>query len=289
MIELICNPIAGNGRAKQAVETVAQKLDTMGIPYQLHYTKQIGHATELAQQAVARGAEKVFSFGGDGTVTEIANGLRNSNTVLAIIPCGTGNDFAKAVNIPTVLDDSLHIALNAKPKPVDYGTINNRLFMNICGTGFDVMVLDFAEQVKKKVKGIWPYLYGVIRSIAHFKATTTHVEVDGRIFDKKMLICCVGNGKCFGGGIPIIPYADATDSLLEVMIVDAIPKWKLPFYLLPLLKGTLHKKSVTKTMKEKHVVIERAGMRVNVDGEILAMDRAEISIHSNQLLLCWQP
>ena len=287
MIELICNPIAGNGSAKAAVERAVQKLNELGIAYQLHYTERSRHATEIAEQAALRGAEKVISFGGDGTVTEVANGLKNTNTALAIVPCGTGNDFAKAVNIPKDLDRSLDIALNTPARPVDFGMINDELFMNICGTGFDVMVLDYADQVKKYVKGIWPYLYGVIRTIFKFKPSTTKVEVDGQLFEKAMLICCVGNGQFFGGGIPIIPYSNAADSMLEVLMVDAISRWKMPFYLLPLLKGTLYQKKVSHPMQAKHVVIEKKGMRVNIDGEIRMMNKADITIFSDQLLLCW--
>ena len=287
MIELICNPIAGNGSAKAAVERAVQKLNELGIAYQLHYTEHSRHATEIAEQAALRGAEKVISFGGDGTVTEVANGLKNTNTALAIVPCGTGNDFAKAVNIPKDLDRSLDIALNTPARPVDFGMINDELFMNICGTGFDVMVLDYADQVKKYVKGIWPYLYGVIRTIFKFKPSTTKVEVDGQLFEKAMLICCVGNGQFFGGGIPIIPYSNAADSMLEVLMVDAISRWKMPFYLLPLLKGTLYQKKVSHPLQAKHVVIEKKGMRVNIDGEIRTVDKADITIFSDQLLLCW--
>jgi len=242
MLSIIVNPTAGNGRSMTTCAAVCQRLTKRGIAFELLQTDHPTHATELARDAAARGAETVIAIGGDGTVTETAAGLHGTQTALGIIPSGTGNDFIKTANIPANWEDALELILTRPARPVDTGVVNNGFFINSCGTGFDVITLDFAEKAKKYVHGLLPYLYGVLRAIIAFKPVQMHIEIGNDIvLDGKYMICSVANGRFFGGGIPIAPLAAVTDGLLDVLIVDAVPRWKLPAYLVPLMRGKLHK------------------------------------------------
>lgn len=287
MLQLIVNPVAGSGLAKQIGEEAAKRLSDKGIPFQLHLTDHPGHATELARQAAAEGHETVIAFGGDGTVTETATGLRGTKTALGIVPSGTGNDFIKTVGIPKHWDEALDFILSHPARPVDSGLVNDRFFMNVCGTGFDVMVLDLAESAKKKVRGIWPYLYGVLRAITAFKPFEMHVEIDGKPMDGKYMICSIGNGRYIGGGIPITPLADVTDGMFDVLVVDAVPRWKIPFYLPSIMMGTLYKRRPAHRYLASSVSLSSPGMRLNMDGEILPMESAKFVCETDQLLLHW--
>lgn len=287
MYRFICNPTAGNGYAKEAAESAFQKLKHNGIECEIVYSTCGKDATRLAQVAVEDRVDTVIACGGDGTIANVADGLKGSKTALGILPCGTGNDFIKTAGISKNWEEALDIILQHPARPVDCGTVNGRLFMNIVGTGFDVMVLDYAETAKKKCKGIWPYLYGVIRSIAAYKPFHMHIEIDDLKLDGDYMIFATGNGRCFGGGIPITPMASLDDGLLEVVVVRSVPNWKIPFYLPALMKGTLYKKKPATHYQAKKCKVSYEGMRVNLDGEILSMDSAEIILNSNQLLLHW--
>ena len=287
MFQLIVNPVAGNGLAKHIGEEAAKRLADKGIPFDFHLTDHPGHATELAQLAAQAGHETVVAFGGDGTVTETAAGLRGTRTALGIVPAGTGNDFIKTVALPKQWDDALDFILTHPPRPVNTGMMNDRFFMNVCGAGFDVMVLDFAESAKKKVRGIWPYLYGVLRAIKAFRPFEMHVEIDGKPMDGKYMICSIGNGRFIGGGIPITPLADVTDGLFDVLVVDAVPRWKIPFYLPSLMLGKLHQHAIAHRYLASTCTLSSPHMRLNLDGEILPIESAHFVCETDALLLHW--
>jgi len=288
MIAVIVNPTAGNGRSMATCKSVCQRLSERGIAYELHQTDHPTHATQIASEAAQRGIETVIAIGGDGTITETASGLHGTKTALGIIPSGTGNDFIKTADIPMEWEAALELVLNKPARPVDTGTVNDRFFINVCGAGFDVMTLDFAEKAKKYVRGLLPYLYGVLRAIAAFRPIQMHIEIDDSIvLDGKYMIFSAANGRYFGGGIPIAPLATVTDGLLDLLIVDAVPRWKLPAYLVPLMTGKLHQCRISHRYMASRCKLQCPNMRLQLDGEILSMEEAVFTCEKDQLLLHW--
>lgn len=161
MLTLIVNPAAGNGFARKVTEQLRQELEHAGRAFQFLYTEYPGHATELARHAVQDGeCSGVIAVGGDGTAYEVACGLLGTSVPFGIIPSGTGNDFVKTVGIPKKPLEALRFILKSKPRAVDVGSLNDRMFLNVCGTGFDVTVLDYTVAAKKYCRGIavshWP-------------------------------------------------------------------------------------------------------------------------------------
>ncbi|MEG0639554.1 MAG: diacylglycerol kinase family lipid kinase [Clostridia bacterium] len=288
MIELIINPVAGNGRAKQIGEQAAAYLTEREVDFITKFTDHPHHATELARDAAARSVDTVIALGGDGTVTETAQGLCHTQTALGIAPAGTGNDFIKAIGTPKDWKEALDFILSHPARPVDTGVMNNTFFLNVCGAGFDVMVLDFALEAKKHVSGIWPYLYGVIRAIKAFKPFPMHVEVDDQtVLDGDFMICSIANGRYIGGGIPIAPLADVKDGVFDLIAVDSVPRWKIPFYLPALMMGTLYKHKVSHRYLTSKCALSSPGMRLNLDGEILPIEDTHFVCETDALLLHW--
>ncbi len=288
MIELIVNPVAGNGRARQTGEQAAAYLRERDVEFVTKLTNHPGHATDLARDAAGRGVDTVIALGGDGTVTETAQGLRHTATALGIAPAGTGNDFIKSVGTPKNWKDALDFILTHPARPVNTGVMNDRFFMNVCGAGFDVMVLDYALDAKKRLSGIWPYLYGVIRAIKTFKPFQMHIEVDeNTVLDGKYMICSIANGRYIGGGIPIAPLADVTDGVFDVFVVDAVPRWKIPFYLPSLMMGKLYKHKIAHRYLSPACALASPGMRLNLDGEILPIEDTRFTCETDALLLHW--
>ncbi len=288
MIVIIVNPTAGNGRSKTTCASVCQRLDERGITYELHQTDHPRHATDIAREAAQRGIDTVIAIGGDGTITETAAGLHGTKTALGIIPSGTGNDFIRTADIPADWESALEMILTKPARYVDSGVINDRFFINVCGTGFDVMTLDYAEKAKKVVRGLLPYLYGVIRAIVAFRPIQMHIEIgDDIVLDGRYMVFSIANGRYFGGGIPIAPLAAVTDGQLDLLVVDAVPRWRLPVYLLPLLKGTLYKCKISHRYLASRCRVSCPGMRMQMDGEITPMDDAVFTCERDQLLLHW--
>ena len=288
MIQLIINPMAGNGRAKKVGEMAHAYLRNKDVNHELVYTEYAGHATELARSAAKDGMKTVIAVGGDGTVTETATGLMHTECALGILPSGTGNDFAKSLGIPHKWRHALEFLVSHPPRVIDIGISDERFFLNVCGTGFDVMVLDYALLAKKHVKGMLPYLYGVFRAIKNFTPFNMHIEIGEDIrLDGKFLICSIANGKFFGGGIPIAPQADVADGLFDIIVVDAMPRWKIPFYLPGLLTGRIMNFKISKHYRSKSVSLYAKEMRLNMDGEILSIEKVNFVCKRNALRIHW--
>lgn len=286
---LIVNPVAGTGFAHTLIPKLEEELKAHPeTEYTIRETEYPGHATKLAEEAAKdENVDAVLSVGGDGTSFEVACGMIGTGKPMGIIPAGTGNDFIKTLKIPRDPVEALKFILITKPRPVDVGKLNERIFLNVCGTGFDVTVLDYAEEEKKKYKGLTPYLIGLIKAIAHYKPVHLTLETDGQKTEQDLLICAVANGRFIGGGIPICPDADPADKVFDVVTIGDRARWKLPFYLPGLLKGKDLNWKITKRIKASSVTIDCPGMRVDVDGEILQMDHAEFRILPEAMMMFW--
>ena len=284
---LIVNPTAGTGYALQVLEKLERMLrEEFHAEYRVLRTDKPGHAKKLAAEA-ARDPEiaAVFSVGGDGTASEVAAGLAGTGVPLGIIPAGTGNDFIKCIGVPKDPEEAFRLAMTHPAKDTDLGRLNDGCFLNISGTGFDVTVLDYAEKLKSRYRGLTPYLLGLLKAIAHYRAVRLKITIDGKTEEGKYLICSVANGQFFGGGIPICPAANPADGKLDVVLVRDVPRWKIPFYLPGLMMGKVLRFRIARHLTAESVIIEGAHLRVNADGEIFPMDRAEFSVLKGALRL----
>ena len=288
MLTLIVNPTAGTGYAQKVAAQLEAALQKRGVSHELIFTEHPGHATELAQAAAQRSdCEAVLSVGGDGTAYEVACGLLHTQKPLGMIPAGTGNDFIKTTGTPKDPMAALDFILTHKPRPVDIGRLNDRMFLNVCGTGFDVMVLDFAESAKKYARGLFPYMIGLIRAIFHYAPVHVQLEIDGKPMEQDALVCTIANGRFIGGGIPICPSADPGDGLLDLLVVQNVPRRRIVRYLPALMSGKLLTLPISKHLRCKKIKLVAPGMRLNVDGEIFTMDEADFAVLPGQLMLYW--
>lgn len=288
MLTFIVNPMAGNGYSLKVEKQLKAELDRRGVSCRFLRTDGPRHATELARSAAAEETcSGVVSVGGDGTAYEVACGLMNTGVPMGIIPAGTGNDFIKSVSIPRNPIKALELVLSGKARPVDVGGINDRLFLNVCGTGFDVTVLDYTLAAKKYVRGILPYLIGLVRGIAHYEPVHVRFTVDGVTEERDVLICSVANGKYFGGGIAICPEATADDGKLDLVVVENKPRWMIPFYIPALLMGRVLKFPFTMHKRVEALDLYCKDMRLNADGEVSVVDDVHFSILKGALTLFW--
>lgn len=286
MLTFIINPAAGSGFATRTEQEIRAFMQGQQRPWQILHTQHPGHATELARQAAQEGSEGVVAVGGDGTCFEVACGLMDTDVPMGIIPAGTGNDFIKTAGIPRKPMDALQLILQGNSRPVDVGRLNERMFLNVCGTGFDVQVLDHMTSAKKYARGILPYLIGLFKAIFFYKPVHVRFESDDAAAQERdVLICSVANGRFIGGGIPICPDAGLDDGLLDMIVVENVPRWKIPFYLPGLMLGKVCRFGVTTHVRCRRAKIVSEGMRLNVDGEIIPMDSAEFTVLPGQLQL----
>lgn len=282
----IVNPVAGSGYALTVMSRLEEGMRSRNLPYRVFRTERPGHATEIAR-SLSGDAEvlSVISVGGDGTAFETAGGLAGSGKPFGIIPAGTGNDFIKAAGIPKDPLQALEALLQRHPAPVDLGGLNDGHFLNVCGTGFDVMVLDCAEKLKSRFRGLLPYFLGLLKAISGYRPVHLRLTVDGKEEEGDYLICSVANGRFIGGGIPICPEAEISDGKLDLVLVRNVPRWRIPFYLPGLMLGRVLRFRITRHLRVDRVTLQGRDLRVNVDGEIFSMDRAAFTLRPGALTL----
>ena len=286
MYAFIVNPAAGNGYSLEIMRKLEETMKAKGKEYSIYRTERPGHGTVLAEElATEENISVIVSVGGDGTAGEVAAGLTGTGKPMGIIPAGTGNDFIKSAGIPNDPDKALELLLARTAKPTDTGTVNDRFFLNVCGTGFDVTVLDYAENEKKRHRGLTPYFLGLIKAIFHYHSIHLKITADGKEQEGQYLICSVANGRFIGGGIPICPKADIEDGKLDLVMIRSVHRWQIPFYLPGLMLSRDLAFRITKHLRASDIKIEGNSLRINVDGDIKPMDSVDFRINPGSLML----
>ena len=275
VIPVILNPTSRAGAARKRQDAITSGLRARGATSRILLTQHSGHAVELARGLAADGAGMIVAAGGDGTVHEVANGILGSRApcALAVLPLGTGNDFAKM--IPGA--NALHSALDIVARPVfadyDVGFASwqggAEFFINAMGTGIDVEVVRQLHRLPA-LPGPIKYLAALLRALAVYDPVRLSAQNGGRL-DRAVMMMAVGNGICQGGGFYLTPNASARDGRLELCVVDALPLWKVPMILPRVLRGT-HGGHPSVTMKTlEHVRFEANGaasLYFQLDGEL---------------------
>jgi len=233
----IINPVAGRGRAIRVWEQVKHKLAESCSTLAWEFSQGQGDATAIARGAVSQGYELVVVFGGDGTLHEVVNGLAGSAASLAVIPAGTGNDFARSLGISKDPQQAMQVLTGGKMKYLDLGRFDGRYFLNMAGLGFDA---DVAHRIngKRLLKGQLAYLIAVLQTLAAYDSYQLEIIIDGQSFTEEAIMVSVGNGQFVGGGFRLLPQASMEDGFLDVMVVKRTSRADIIRTLPSLYRGT---------------------------------------------------
>lgn len=244
VLHLVFNPVAGKGRASRALGSIERFLTDHGLTYELLTTKREGHATELAAGTPA--GATVVALGGDGTVHEVVKGIMNgapdqlsNGRRLAVVPVGSGDDFAFSLGIPR---DDLEAALQRLVAPtvvtVDVGFVDGEPFANSTGVGFDAEAAYRVRTSPKFLKGLAAYLYGTLSALGSFRPVSVRVVVDGaEVYSGPSLLVSLQNGPRAGGSFLFAPQARNDDGLLDVLVAGEFSRLGAIGILPRLMKG----------------------------------------------------
>jgi diacylglycerol kinase (ATP) len=215
---LILNPAAGKGAARRRLHEITQTFAAFGIR-DIEQTRERGDEERVTLEAIAAGWKTIAVVGGDGTCSRVADALVKSGAdcALAVVPAGTGNDFAKTLGVAKHSPDQLArlIAAGVSTR-IDVGQIDGRHFINSCGFGFDASVLEAAGRVKF-LKGDALYIYAALAQLFTYKGLP--IAIDGSAAEPDVLMLTVSNGRFLGGAFHIAPDARVTDGALDVCVV----------------------------------------------------------------------
>lgn len=287
-VTAILNPTAGGGSAGRRRGAVAAALAAAGLDAQVRCTTHPGHAVELAAEAAAA-SEAVIAVGGDGTVQEVSRGLLASghDTPLAVLPLGTGNDFAKMLRLPRGgLRAAARALATALPTRVDVGRVvweeggrRERLFINAVGLGFDARVADVAADFKH-LPGLAAYLAAVFHTLRRWQAPGVVLHADGAVlYEGRLFLVTAGNGVSSGGGFYLTPEASLTDGLLDVCLIEDVRRSRV-FQLIPrALVGRHGTAPEVHTRRAAHLHLTAdAPLFIHTDGEVLTKSATTVDI-----------
>jgi diacylglycerol kinase (ATP) len=219
----IINPVAGGGRGRRAQAAIRESLGPRAIDdVEFAFTERPGHAVELARDGAASGFDPVVAVGGDGTVHEVANGLlRFAGAIprLAVVPIGTGNDFARSVGIPSDTRAAAAVAgeETGTARTVDVGRCGDRYFVVLAATGFAARVAKAVNAAPSWSKvGALPFVFHTLREVVTNRNVELTITLDGTdTIRQPTFMVYVSNCRYSGGGMQLSPEAQPDDGLLD--------------------------------------------------------------------------
>jgi diacylglycerol kinase (ATP) len=285
---LIRNPASGRGSGMKAWPTIESKLREILPDLRIEETTAPGSARLQAARLAAEGCQTVIAAGGDGTICDVMQGVLGTQAALAVLPMGTGNDFARTLGFGPNIDKAIEVIANGKRERVDVGRwqIGDRHghFINIAGCGFDGAVAERVNRGFRSLRGTSAYLAAVLQTLMTYEATTLRIIVDGERIECRAMLCAIANAKSYGGGMLVAPQADLQDGLLDLVLVRELGKVAFLLNFPKVLKGKhLSHPSVT------HLTFKNLEMQSDpplpflVDGELLPTGRVNIEVQPSAL------
>lgn len=257
-------------------------------------TKYRGHATRLAYR-YSKPNTIIYAVGGDGTINEVVNGMCGENVILGIIRAGSGNDYIKNFTDET---DPEKILISEKEKPfIGYDTIDlgfirtpnhSGFFVNVATIGgLDAEIGDYTNKsVGTGEKSEKRYQSNILTNLLKFEHKEAKIRFEQKGMRKEITILAVCNGTHYGGKYNIAPNASLSDGLFDVCIVDKISKFKIPFLIPELQKGTHVSKGhpFVNMYNTSYIKVEFSEeVPCNMDGEVIRDSEFEIANVRNAL------
>jgi YegS/Rv2252/BmrU family lipid kinase len=222
----IVNPVAGNHFGITMIPEIEKKIKEYDIDGLIVKTEAKGHATILSKSYAEQGFRYIIAVGGDGTLNEVARPLVGNKTVITgIIPAGTGNDYSQIPGFPGRFSEADWAALFRKDEICqDVGTVNDSIFLNGLGIGFDAEVAaqNYTDGGKVKKGGGDKYLWHIVKTLLFFREKRMQVINEGSKHETDCFINTISIGRRFAGSFFLTPKAISNDGLLDVCSIKKL-------------------------------------------------------------------
>src|SRR5499427_6965508 len=246
---VIVNPASADGATRENWARIASDLRTHFGAFSVVFTEAVGHARELAAGAARQGTKVIIACGGDGTISEVANGIIESKeeTELAILPGGTGSDFRRTIGLPTNIAAAARALRDGRTRTIDAGRVTfvndrgereMRFFINVASFGMSTSVLDRTSsgQAKKWIPAFAPrklssklsYAAATLQTTLSSSPTEVQVQLDEQP-ERRMRIAefCVANARYYGGGMKIAPGARVEDGFFDIITIGDASSFRI--------------------------------------------------------------
>ena len=264
-IAFIVNPVSGTKTKNRITKLIRELLNKELFSPTVVTTEYAGHATQLAQQFALEGYYAVIAVGGDGTINEVGKGLCGTNTALGIIPNGSGNGFARHLEISTRMNRAVEMLNNSEVISVDYCTVNDIPFFSTFGVGFDALV---AQDFSNTSRGLKGYIESILKDIFQYKPEQYHLQGEGIDLTTSAFLINFANASQWGYDACIAPKASLQDGWMDVAIVSEFPLIKAPELAWQLFTKSIDENHYMHTIRAKEIMLERENESspVHIDG-----------------------
>ena len=261
----IVNPFSGLGKQQTIHQLVEKELDPQKWNWDIQLTAYAGHARVLSREA-APFYDVIAAVGGDGTVNEVGSGLVGTNTLMAIIPAGSGNGLARHLRIPLKVNRALQVFNNYQPQAIDVMKVNDRFSFNVSGVGFDGHISLLFADIKRR--GPLAYVKLISMEFSKYQAKTYHIIIDGKSYIKKAFLISFANSTQYGNNVHIAPSAIIDDGLIDICMISDFPKYTAPALLISLFDQTIDQSKYDDIYLGKEIIVEsKEHLAVHIDGE----------------------
>lgn len=297
---VIVSSRSGGGKARKDWPQIEKLLKNSKIEFSPLLTDHAYHAIELARESVLEGWRKLLVVGGDGAMHEVINGLYSQHEVspsevtVALIPVGSGNDWARFHRIPSAYADAVALVADAEAhiRIQDLARVDTRMdgqaycryMVNVGGLGFDSEVCRRFDLSKQRGHaGDKQYLKSLLAGFLSYRCLQFRVTVDGEDFFRgPAFSVALGLGRYCGGGMMQTPEAIPDDGLIDLTVVRKLKKWKFLAKVPSLLHGTIFRNKEVIHTRGRHIDISATPYSyMEVDGEAVGITPVHISVIPN--------
>jgi len=286
-LAVVLNPTAGGGRAARIWNELAAADPRLGSARCVETSSRESAPDEIAE-LLRRPPKKLLVFGGDGSAHLVGNLLLEQGLAgevsLGIVPAGTGSDLCRSLGIPRDPAIALQQILAADPRAIDVLRIDPdegepRFVLNIASVGISGMVSTAINSSTSR--GKTTYIRNTLAAIRHYTPVPCRIWTDGVLWrEEEVMVLAIANGQVFGDGMWVAPHAEVDDGLADIVLLRAIPKWKIPIYFPRIFRGThlgIRQVSVTRAT---HVRLEPLAPLppIEVDGENIPSGPVEFHV-----------
>ncbi|MER5354515.1 diacylglycerol kinase [Kitasatospora sp. NPDC002551] len=276
-VVLLTNPAAAAGHSELAARRATARLRAHGITVDARAGTSAADSLALARSAVASDScDALVVVGGDGMINLALQAVAATATPLGVVPAGTGNDHARAHGLPR--DDAeaaADVIAAGHTRTVDLGRITGadgttRWFGSVLASGFDSLVSDRTNRLRWP-RGRMRYHLAIAVEFANLRPLPFRITLaDGTVIGRDLTLAAVGNTSSYGGGMLICPGADPADGLLDVTLVDAMPRRRIARFFPTLLKGTHITHPQVTTHRTPSLHLSSPAITAYADGEFMA-------------------
>lgn len=286
---VVVNPASGRPDGGEGWRAIEGALRGAGVAFDVVHTEQPGHGAELVRAALRQGRRCIAAAGGDGSVNEVVHGIMDAglpdtrDVTLAVIPTGTGNDWARTLGITRRPADIARAIAGGRTMLHDVGAIDlpgrsptRRWFINVAGAGYDAYV---TERVPRPVPGALTYLRIALEGLARYRAPQFRISADDATIEGRLLLAFVANAQYCGNRMHVVPTARVDDGQLDVLAVRELSLVTVWPKLLKLYTGRILGDRAVRHLRARRVRIETEPPAViQADGQIVGQTPAEFRV-----------